>query len=238
MQPDGVAVGGTKDFSVDSRAMRSLVPLPRALLAAVLSCLVVLTTACQPFGGPRAVAPTPSADASGRPLGAPDAGAPSDLGDLLERGQAIAEEWQDKPVATQVSVTLDADGGWARARIVYVAPDADRLLQLETAGSGFTEQRPSLGTLQVQPVPGEALEEVPAFPEDAAAPQALVAAPATQECGVTGEPTVLYATGAPFAWDGTAWTRDPAWRATVTGADGGGAQFDTLSEDSGSCLEG
>lgn len=208
----------------------------RVLLA--LLC-ALLTVACQPFGGPRAVAPaTPSDNASGRPLGAPNVGAPSELDDLLERGQAIAEEWQDEPVAAEVSVTLDAQGRWSSARIVYVAPDGDRLLQLETSGSGFTQERPSLGTLQVPPVPAEALEQVPAFPEDAAAPQALVAAPATQECGISGAPTVLYASGAPFAWDGTTWTREPAWRATVTGAEGGGAHFDGVAAAGGSCLEG
>lgn len=226
-------------MSVDSRAMRAPVPSSRARLVAVLSCLVVFTAGCQPFGGPSPVAaPTPSDDASGRPLGAPEVGAPSDLEDLLERGQAIAEEWQDEPVVAEVSVTLDAAGRWADARIVYVAPDGDRLLQLETSGSGFIQERPSLGTLQVQPVPAEALEQVPAFPDDAATPQALVAAPASRECGVSGAPTVLYASGAPFAWDGTTWTREPAWRATVTGADGGGARFDGVAAAGGSCLQG
>jgi hypothetical protein len=205
-------------------------------VVALLSVLLLMTAGCQPFGGPNAAAPTPDAQDS-EPLGAPDQDRASTLDDLLTRGGAIAKEWQDEPVLTEVEVDLDAEGRWAGARLVYAAPDADRILQLETAGSGFTQQRPSLGTLQVQPVPAEALDEVPAFPDNAATPRQLATVQAAADCGVQGQASVLYASGAPFAWDGTTWTRTPAWHATVTTTGVRGVRFDGVSAAGASCLE-
>ena len=200
-------------------------------------CLVlVLTVGCQPAGGPGAATPTPQADPSGRPLGAPNAGAASTVPELLELGATVAEEWQEEPVLAEVHVELDAAGAWTTARLVYVAAEADRILQLETAGSGFTDQRPSLATLNLQPVPADALSDVPPFPEDATPPQDLARSEAAAACGVAGDATVLYATGAPYAWDGTAWSREPAWQATGTGADGGGVTLEPAGEG-GDCLE-
>lgn len=222
----GGLYGRLRGPPVHSRAMRVLVAF-----------LVLLAAACQPIGGPSVTAPTPGDDgATGRPLGAPDAGVASTLDDLVTRGHAIAEEWQADPVLSEVQVDLDAAGGWSQARLVYVAGDADRMLQLETAGAGFTQQRPSLGTLNIQPVPGEALTEVPAFPDDAMAPQKLATAPAAGECGISGQATVLYTSGAPYAWDGTTWTDPPAWTATVTAAGGSAVRLDPVSGAGDGCL--
>lgn len=206
------------------------------VVVVMLLCLL-LTAGCQPFGGPRADAPTPAAGRTDRPLGAPDAAAPQTLAELLLRGQTIAQEWQDDPVLAEVHVAVDADGNWTQARLSYVAGDAERVLQLESAGAGFTEQRPSLATLNVQTVPGTALEEVPAFPDDAAEPQELAAAPAAAECGITDEATVLYASGAPYAWDGTAWASPPRWSVTVTTEQGAGANLDITTGAGGGCLD-
>lgn len=206
--------------------------------AVVLCLLAVLATACQPFGGPRMAAPTPHTDdATGRPLGAPAVGQASTVEDLTTRGLLVAEEWQDQPVLSEIQVELDATGAWTSARLFYVAADAERMLQLDAAGAGFSQQQPSLGTLNIQPVPAEALDDVPPFPDDALAPGELVNAERTAECGVTGPVSVLYASGAPYAWDGTQWSRAPQWRATVTAPNGIGAALEVSTGDAvGECL--
>jgi hypothetical protein len=197
-----------------------------------LGLLLALLVACQPFGGPPAV--TPSAgprDGASDAIGAPQASLPSDLPALLTRGQRTAEEWQEAPVLSELQVDVDEAGAWSGVRLVYLAADADRFLQLTEQGGHFSEERPSLATLQLPSMPVEALEQVPAFPDDALPPEELAAAEGAGQCGVEGGATVLYATGAPVAWDGTTWTEPPEWRALVTGADG------TAGEDRGATLD-
>lgn len=207
-----------------------------------LCLLLALAVACQPAGGPLGGEPTPPAGAASDPIGAPEAGLPSDLPTLLDRGERLAQEWQDEPVLAEVEVDLDERGRWAGVRLVYLAADADRFLQLTGEGGGFTQERPSLATLQIQPVPAEGLEQLPLFPDDALAPQELAAGQPATRCGVDGAATVLYATGAPVAWDGTTWSAPPQWRGIVTGgpdseAQDAGARVDVTTGAGDGCLD-
>lgn len=205
-------------------------------VVAALWIALAFAVACQPSGGPGAGgAALPSDRATGRPLGAPVAGRPSTLEELLTRGHQIAEEWQEEPVLVEVEVDVAA-GRWSDARLVYLAADADRFLQLVAAEGGFSQERITLSTLQVEPVPAEGVEQIPPFPDDALEPADLAAAEAVAACGVGEEASVFYVTGAPVAWDGTEWSRPPEWRATVTAPEGSGATVDVAGGDA-VCLD-
>jgi hypothetical protein len=203
---------------------------------AVALCAVVVLPACQPAGGPGAQS-TPEQGSAGEPaIGAPQAGPPGSLSDLVTRADLVAEEWQDEPVLVEVEVSVDADGRWTSARAVYLAADADRFLALDSSGDGFSQQRPTLETLQLQPVSSDGLAAVPPFPADAAEPTDLAQSGAAGECGVGPPATVLYATGAPVAWDGAVWTSPPDWRATVS-SDDAVASLDLADGSLTRCLE-
>ena len=204
----------------------------RALL---MLCVAVLATACQLSGGPAARPGAVPTDASDGPrLGAPEAGLPSTLDELLDRGLRVAEEWQEEPILAEVEVDLDEQRRWTGARLLYVAADADRFLSLVASGSGFSQERLTLSTLQTQPIPAEGLADVPAFPDTVLEPVALLDAEDAAACNVGPPATVLYVTGAPVAWDGVQWTSPPEWRATVT-SEAAGAVLDVAS-GSGECL--
>jgi hypothetical protein len=205
-------------------------------VAVAVCCVAVLTAACQLSGGPAAgPSEAPSGGGSNEPqLGAPDESLPATLEELLARGLPVAEEWQDEPVLSEVEVDVDADGSWIGARLVYLAADADRFLSLVATGAGFSQQRTTLSTLQVQPVTADGLAELPRFPKDALEPTALVDTEVVAECGLVRPVTVLYATGAPVAWDGTAWAQAPSWRATVT--DDTAAAVLDMTTGEGECL--
>ena len=204
-------------------------------VAVALCCVSVLTAACQLTGGPAAGPSEVRSGGSAQPrLGAPDEALPSTLDELLARGRPVAEEWQVEPVLSEVEVDLDAEDRWLGARLAYLAADADRFLSLVASGTGFSQQRVTLGTLQVQAVTGDGLGEVPRLPERALGPEALAAAEAVGTCGVGRPVTVLYSTGAPYAWDGTAWTEAPRWRATITDETAGAVLDVTTGE--GECL--
>ena len=206
----------------------------RALV--VLCCVLTLAVGCQPSGGPGAGgAAQPSDGPTGRPLGAPVAGLPATLDELFTRGHQIAEEWQAEPVLVEVEVDV-AGGRWSDARLVYVAADSDRFLQLAATDGGFSQERITLSTLQVEAVPSEGVEQIPPFPDGALEPAELAAAQAVAACGVADQASVFYVTGAPVAWDGTAWSPPPQWRATVTAPEGGGATVDVTGGDA-QCLE-
>lgn len=192
--------------------------------AAVLTALLV--TACQPAGAP---APGPTTLASEAGLGAPPAGMPQSLDALLERTEPAALEWQDDPRLAELTVDVAEDGRWIAARALYLAADADRSLSLRLSAGGLAQQRPTLATLGLEPVSGEGLEAVPPLPDDAAEPTALLAAaqPLMGDCGATPPATqVLYATGAPVSWDGTAWSVPPEWTATVLDGEASGVVLD------------
>lgn len=152
-------------------------------------------------------------------LGSPDTRWPSTLPGLRAFAEPEALTWQDEPVLADLTVWLQPDLSWERARLTYVAADADRMLTYRTQPDQLRLERPRLAGLQLPELPAAAVEEMIPLPEDALEPAALAAAAATAlaDCGSTDAPVeaVLYATGAPAAWDGTTWTRTPSWRATV-----------------------
>lgn len=176
----------------------------------------------------------PSDGPSGRPLGAPVTGLPETLDELLASGFLIAEEWQTEPVLVEVEVAVE-DGRWSTARLVYVAAESERFLQLVATGSGFSQERITLSTLQVEAIPPEAVELIPDFPDDAAQPAALASAEEVSACGVEATASVFYVTGAPVSWDGTQWSPTPQWRVNVIAPDGTGATLD-VSGDGADCL--
>lgn len=205
--------------------------------AATVVCAAAVMAACQPAGGPAGGPPTAVPGAPDEPvLGAPVAGMPATVGELVRRARLVAEEWQDEPVLAEIEVELDAEQRWSAARVMYLAGEADRFLALETAGSGFSQQRPTLATLQSQPVTSEGLAEIPPLPDDVVEPDQLAQSDAAEECGVTVPASVLYVTGAPVAWDGTTWTRPPDWRASVT-SDAATAVVDPRTGVLDRCLE-
>lgn len=203
--------------------------------AGVLLCAGLLV-ACQPAGGPGALPTTEPGGGVEPALGAPVSGFPQSLAQLTRRADLVAEEWQDEPVLAEVEVEVDEQGRWSAARAVYLAPDADRFLALEATGGGFSQQRPTLSTLQLQPVTADGLADLPPLPDDAVEPVDLAQSDAAQECGIASPTTVLYATGAPVAWDGVTWTSPPQWRATISDGEAAAA-VDVRSGELGRCLE-
>jgi len=204
--------------------------------------MALLMAGCQPAGGPGA-APTPAGAAvsTSEPLGAPDDAPARTLPDLLAEAEPVAEQWQDQPRLAEIDIALDAQGGWTAARLLYLAAAADRFLAVRADGSGLSWQQPTLSTLQARPISSDGLTDVPTLPEGVREPAELVsaAAAALDSCGVTQPVTdALYATGAPVAWDGNAWTTEPTWSATLSDAQGRGVVVDPSSGGAGAdpCL--
>lgn len=199
--------------------------------------LAAMAVACQPAGGPAAVSPTQGTD--GPRLGAPDVGGvPQTLTDVLREAQPRAQRWQDEPVLAEVTIDVDDGGRWSATEAVFVAGDADRLLTVRASADGVVDQQTTFATLGLTPVPSDAVEEIPPFPDDALDPESLVTAAGdvVRDC-LGGRPnTVVYATGAPFAWDGTRWTERPVWTARLT-ADDSAAVLDAVTGDGASCVD-
>lgn len=201
--------------------------------AAVAVCVVLAAGACQPVDTP------PSRDASMEDAatepaepGAPAANAvPQSLDDLRARLETVAQEWQAEAVVAEVHVALAGDT-WTEALVTYVAPDADRLLLVDLDAEGMSQQRPTFSTLGLQPVSAAGVAEIPPFADEARDPQdlAAVAAPLLAECGVgTAASSVLYASGAPAAWDGERWTEALSWTAIVATDEGDTVQLDPVA---------
>lgn len=204
--------------------------------------MALLMAGCQPAGGPGA-APTETGTAvsTSEPLGAPDAAAARTLPDLLAEAEPVAEQWQDQPRLAEIDIALDAQGRWTGARLLYLAAAADRFLALRADGNGLSLQQPTLSTLQARPMSADGLTAVPRLPAGVREPAALVsaAAEALEGCGVAEPVTAaLYATGAPVAWDGNAWTVPPMWSVTLSDAQGRGVVVDPSSGHAGAdpCL--
>lgn len=206
----------------------------RATAVMVALAAVLGAAACQPVDAP------PSRDASTDDVGAseptePGAPAansvPQSLEDLRARLETVAQEWQTQAVIAEIHVSL-ADSAWSEVLVTYVAPDADRLLLVGLDAEGSSQQRPTFSTLGMQPVSAAGVAEIAPFPDGAREPQELaeLAAPLLEECGVDPfASSVLYATGAPVAWDGEHWTEEPTWTATVVTRDGDTVQLDPVS---------
>src|SRR5687767_12300781 len=116
--------------------------------------LAALAVACQPAGGPAAVALTQGSE--GPRLGAPDVdGVPQTLADVLQEATPRAQRWQDEPVLVEVTVDLDEQGSWSSTAAVFVAGEADRLLTVRATADGLAEQQTTFATLGLTPVPAE-----------------------------------------------------------------------------------
>jgi hypothetical protein len=152
-------------------------------------------------------------------LGSPVEDWPRTLPALRSFAAPEALSWQDDPVLADLTVWLDEGGAWQRVQLTYVAPDAERILTYRSSPEELRLERPRLAGLQLPTLPAMAVEAIASFPEETLEPVDLAAAASTAlaDCGAAGESAgaVLYATGAPAAWDGQQWTRNPTWRATV-----------------------
>jgi hypothetical protein len=199
---------------------------PAALRTLALLALLALLSGCQLVDAPRdAAATAPAADDGREPaLGSPVEDWPRTLTALRAVAEPEALAWQDDPVLADLTVWLDEQQRWERVRLTYVAPDAERMLTYRSRPDELRLERPRLAGLQLPVLPAAAVDAIAPFPEAAMEPADLAAAAAAAlaDCEAAGPArAVLYATGAPAAWDGTAWTRNPTWRATVvTGAGG------------------
>lgn len=197
---------------------------------AVAVAAVALLVGCQPAQDPLGDGP------AGQPGGEPSDRMPTSLDELASRASEEAARWQENPRLVEMRVELDGEDqpSWTRARATLVAPEGRRLLVVEWGAQGRDEHRPRLAGLGLSPVPEEALAAVPAAPDDVAEPGELAGAAeeALADCGFDGPATaVLYASGAPDAWDpeGGGWTEPPAWSATVTNEDGAGVTLDPVT---------
>ncbi|CAN5211439.1 hypothetical protein BH23ACT9_BH23ACT9_11440 [soil metagenome] len=193
-----------------------------------LCAAILLLSACQVGDGegPLSIQPTDPTVEAAPALGSPERDWPRTLDQLLAFAAPEALTWQDEPVLADLTVWLDIeDPGpvtWARARLTYVAPGAERMLTYRSRPGELRIERPRLAGLQLPELPRAAVEAIPPLPEGVLEPVDLAAASARAladcEAGSSPVEAVLYATGAPAAWDGTQWTRIPTWRATVVTA--------------------
>lgn len=198
--------------------MRAAGTSSRSPATACALVALVLAAGCQPVdsgvlpGGEPRPGQTAGAEAD---ADEPAALAP-DLQALVADLEAAAVEWQAAPVLAEVYVDLDGEA-WREATATFLAPDADRMLLLQVDADGQRQQRPTLETLDLVPVAAAGLAEVPPLPDGTLGPDELVAAGQATDCALGDIGSVLYSTGAPAAWDGTAWTEPPAWTATLGG---------------------
>lgn len=214
----------------------------RQTLRAVACALgiTVALAACQPvddLGDPVEESPAPE-EADRR--GAPPTGLPATLAAALAQADVEAARWQEGARIAETAVELDGDR-LTEVRVTYVAPDADRLLTVTLTEEGLREERPTLGAFDLEPIPGDALAQLPPWPEGLQEPTALVQGSdqAFDVCDVEGAAdAVLYASGAPLAWDPDAgdWGVPLGWTATVSGQDGAGVVLDPVSADLLDCL--
>lgn len=206
--------------------------------------VAVVLVACQPVDDLGGVE-EPSAEEAGADedrRGAPATGPPGTLDEALTRARGEAARWQEGATLAEIVTDLDAEGTLARARLTFLAADADRLLTVTVTADGVREERPTLAAFDLTPITGEGLGAVPPLPEDVQEPEALAAAApaAFSTCAAEGAPdTVLYATGAPLAWrpDEQEWAGPLAWTATVTSAEGGGAVLDPVTAETLDCVD-
>ena len=160
-----------------------------------------------------------------------DGAAGADFDRILSAADEAADEWDAAARLVEISVSVE-DGAPVSGRVTFLGPDAARLLVVEVTGDTVEEQQPTAETLGFEPVPADALSEVPEPPEDLVEPDGLVddLGGVLVGCGVDEAREILYATGAPAGWDGSAWVDAPQWRVTVVGEDGAGAVLEPDGE--------
>ena len=216
--------------SAADRRLRPMTNGHRLGLALVLVGWALL--GCQPADDPlQSQADEEAEDApDDPPVGVAERGVPQTLDALFERVEGTAGEWQTGAREVEVLARLD-DGEVGSAQVTYVGPGADRFLVIELTEDGMAQDAPRLAGLELQIVPGAALDEIE--PPDALAdPADLVgmAGEALGECGMGDEvSSVLYATGAPAAWTGDGWATAPSWRALLGIGDAGTVEVDPRS---------
>ncbi len=194
---------------------------PAPLRAVLLGLLLMALTGCELVDEGVEVDPDASetAVAAEDPLGSPEDDFPSTLAGLVATALPEAQAWQDEPVLVDATVWLDPDGTCTQVRSTWVAAEADRFLTVRATPDRLRVERPLLEGLQLQELSDEAVTAIPALPADVLEPVALgeAAASALADCDAADRTVmaVVYATGAPAAWDGTEWTTVPRWQATV-----------------------
>lgn len=173
--------------------------------------LALVALACQPVDSDLDLAePSPSG------------GIAPHIGALQQHLEAAASRWQDHPRMAELVVEVDEQRRAVRAAATYVAAGAEEVLSVSLDAEGVDQYRQPLREYGVGPLPVAAVEEIPRLPERVLDPGALLeaAAGARSECGSTATPTrVIYATGAPAAWQGTSWRTAPSWGGIVVAGD-------------------
>lgn len=196
----------------------------------LLVCLAALA-ACQPVDRVVPEADETVAEPTATPLDAPVRGMPASLQELIARAEPEARGWQDEPVLAEVLVELGPGQAWRRAALTYLAAEADRQLVLTVTAETVSPEITTLAALQLQPIPERGMRLVPPLPPDALEPPDLAqrARAALRDCDISGTPNgVVYASGAPVAWNGRRWATPPVWTATVTTGTGA-AQLDPVT---------
>lgn len=203
---------------------------PRMALLTV--ALGMLLLACEPVDEPL---PDPGADTSSEAdgnaeaeaLGAPEDDMPGELGQLVERTAPEAERWQPDPRPAEATVTLDG-AQWRGASVTYAAAEADSMLVVRVDHDGLSTERINFEPIGLEPIPTEALADLPPL-SGVGAPEELAAAAEDRLVACGAEPPaeqVRLATGAPASWEGDEWAQPPRWEAVVTDAAGVGTRVD------------
>jgi hypothetical protein len=183
--------------------------------------------ACQPADDPAVLE---ASEETGEEVAARPS-VPAALDELIAETDAVAAEWQDDVRAVEVLIHLTPEREATRARVTYLAAQADRFLTVEIDERGTSEERPTLATMGLYPVDPAGIEAIPSLPEGAEDPDDLAesAAPVLDECGFdTTVDSVLYTSGAPAAWDGQRWAGELGWTATARSGGGNAVTIDPV----------
>ncbi|QBI18904.1 hypothetical protein ER308_04650 [Egibacter rhizosphaerae] len=189
----------------------------------LLAVLFVAVAACEPAESEDPL------DGAENGAGDADESVPSTLSGLQEVAGPAAEEWNNDARLAELHADLGEDDVES-ARLTYVAPGATSLLHVDVSEAGVGSNTATLETIGLDPVPEEALTEVPDL-DDAMDPAETAAAgePALSECGHGAAEEVRYMSGAPEGWDGDTWRVDPQWRVMLLVGEGG-VVFDDLAD--------
>lgn len=206
-------------------------------MAALTVALAVLLLGCEPVDEPL---PDPGEEAhsdgdggaEAEALGAPADDVPGGLDQLVERTRPEAARWQPDPRPAEATITLDG-AEWRGASVTYAAADADSMLVVRLDGSGLSTERINFEPIGLEPIPADALAQLPPL-ADVSPPEALAVAAEDRlsECGA--EPPakeVRLATGAPASWEEGGWAQPPRWEAVITDAGGRGVRLDAATGD-------
>ena len=229
---------------VDSYAMTAVTVRVAGSVLGMVVGMVVALAACQPVDDFEDLADPASDGGEPRDVdrrGAPATGPPGTLEEALARADGEAARWQDGARLAEAALEVDDAGDLVEGRLTYLAADAERLLTVVVTPEGVRVERPVLEAFDLTPISGDALAALPPLPPDVLEPDQL-SGPAQEafgECGVEGAPAnMLYATGAPLAWNpqDQQWAGPLDWTVAVTTAEGGGAVLDPVSARALDCI--